>query len=109
MSHCHKIYRIGKRYIVVNAHKFRPSKPRHELIIKKLGLKLLFTFNTVGGMYQMGGIVNARKYFADNKFAKLNRVADGVELQVQKAKKEIRREKKNGVRDKEPKDGTRRS
>ena len=65
-----------------------------ERILKKLGLKPLFKFSTMGGTYRMEGIINARKYFANNKFAKLHRVADGIELKVQKAKKEIRRELK---------------
>jgi hypothetical protein len=58
----------------------------------------------MGGAWRMEGLMNARKYFADNKFAKLHRVADGIELKVQKAKKEIRKEIRDGLRNKKPKD-----
>lgn len=111
----HLVYRVNKRYIIVNinggasaarrAH-YGKSVPltTQERILQKIGIKPAFEFNTMGGAYRKEGIINARKYFANNKLAKLYRVADGVELKVQKAKKEIRRELRNGVRNKKPKD-----
>ena len=109
----HRVYKVGKRYIVVNcgwnptSRHFKVDDVKYSLqeqILDKLKIKSIFIFNTMGGMYRMEGVMNARKYFADNKFAKLYRVADGIELKVQKAKKEIRRELRNGVRNKGEKD-----
>lgn len=122
MTKHHLVFKIGKRYIVVNINGGASAAKRihygksvplttQERILKKMRLKPLFEFNTMGGTYRMEGVINARKYFANNKFAKLYRVADGVELKVQKAKKEIRREERwrkggygDGVRNKKPKD-----
>lgn len=118
----HLVFKVGRSYIIVNVNGgVSAAKREHygekmlplttqERILKKLKLKPLFEFNAMGGVYRMEGIINARKYFADNKFAKLHRVADGVELKVQKAKKEIRKEKRwrdggygDGVRNKKQK------
>ena len=107
MTKAHKIYKIGKSYVILNINadvhrsKFRVDAryALQEQILRKLGLTPLFTFHTMGGTYHMRGLMNARKYFADNKFAKLYRVADGVELKVQKIKKEIRRERARGIKE----------
>lgn len=109
-GHHHEIYRLGKRHIVINVA-VEPRNTKHPrpptfqmLVLKKMGLKPVCVFNTMGGMYRMYGVVNARKYLADNRMAKLMRVADGVEIRVRQAKKAVRKEQPYGVRDKKSKD-----